>query len=129
MVAMPRPLTGLVVDDDRGVRRAVAQTLESAGYQAIEAGSEAEAIEVVTFHPVHFSILDVHIRSDDGLEVLAALRRELEMVLPVIFMSGAFTPEIVARAQGLGAYRCLDKPLDIRSLMQAVETLINIENL
>lgn len=128
MIAKSRPLNGLVVDDDRGVRRAVVETLERAGHRAFEAGSEAEAIEVVRFQPVHFSIVDVHIKSDDGLDVIASLRRHRD-VLPVIFMSGAFTPEIVARAKDLGAYRCLDKPLDIRSLLQAVETLIDIENL
>jgi len=128
MVAMSRPLHGLVVDDDRGVRQAVADALAHAGHRVFEASSEAEAIEVVRFHPVHFSIVDVHIRSDDGLEVISALRQLLG-VLPVIFMSGAFTPEIVAKAEVLGAYRCLEKPLEIRSLLHAVETLIDIENL
>lgn len=128
MVAMPRPLHALVVDDDRGVRLAVGEALEAAGHRSFAAASAEEAIEVVRFQPVHFSILDVHVHADDGLRIFASLL-EVTGALPVIFMSGAFTPDIVARAQGLGARHCLDKPLDIRSLLGAVEELIDLESL
>jgi DNA-binding NtrC family response regulator len=128
MVAMPRPLHALVVDDDRGVRLAVGEALEAAGHRPFPAASAEEAIEVVRFHPVHFSILDVHVRADDGLRIFASLR-QVTGSLPVIFISGAFTPDIVERAQGLGAHRCLDKPLDIHSLLGAVAELIDLESL
>ena len=110
MVAMPRPLHALIVDDDRGIRRSVGDVLEAAGYRPLVASSGEEAIQVARLHTVHFSIVDVHVRSDDGLSIFRDLREEVGM-LPVIFMSGAFTPEIVARAQGLGARHCLHKPL------------------
>ncbi len=125
MVAMHRPLHALVLDDDEGVRRAVGDVLETAGHRHFAVASAEEAIEVVRLHPVHFSIMDVHVSADDGLRIFSTIQR-FTGSLPVIFMSGAFTPDIVARARGLGAHSCLDKPLDVRSLVTAVEELIDL---
>jgi len=128
MVAMPRPLNALVVDDDPGVRLTVADALETAGYCSFPVESRGEAFEVIRFHQVHFSILDMHVREDDGIQILTSLR-EVVVALPAIFMSGAFTPEIVARARATGARHCLEKPLDFARLIQAVNELIQIEDL
>jgi DNA-binding response OmpR family regulator len=128
MVAQARSLNALIVDDDQGIRISVGDVLEAAGHRPLAAGNREEAIEVARVHPIHFSIVDVHVRADDGLHILLNLRQLLG-VLPVIFMSGAFTPELVARAQALGARRCLEKPLNVVQLLAAVQELIHLEDL
>ena len=128
MVAMARTLNALIVDDDRGVRSVVGDVLAMAGHHPLFASSGQEAQDLIRETPVHFSILDIHIRSDNGLVVLLDLRRILED-LPAIFMSAAFTPQIRADARALGAQHCLDKPLDVRALRRAVHDLIDLKHL
>ncbi|MAG54722.1 MAG: hypothetical protein CMJ83_00370 [Planctomycetes bacterium] len=128
MVAMSRHLNALVVDDDQGIRLTVGEALQTVGHRAFAAANRAEALEVVRFQPVHFSIVDVHVQADDGIRIIRCLRKQTG-ALPVIFMSGAFTPEIVARAEALGARHCLEKPLDVHRLLDAVQELISLEDL
>lgn len=126
MQASAPSLNALIVDDDRGVRNAVGQVLASAGHRAFETGSPEEAIDLVRTIRIHYSILDVHLKSTTGLVLLADLRTVAER-LPAIFMSAAFTPELRAGARALGARACLDKPLDIRALRCAVQEIIDQE--
>lgn len=128
MVANPNPLHALVVDDDAGLRTAVGEVVRSLGHVSHLAGSRAEALELARAVPVDYSILDVHVRSDDGLLILGNLRT-IYARLPVIFISADFTPETVRRARALGAHGTLDKPLDVADLRQKVLELVTSERL
>lgn len=128
MVALANNLRALVVDDDRGVRSAVASVLEASGHQVFVAENREEAVGIVRVWPVHFGIVDVHVRSDDGLSIVGTLRAVIHR-LPVIMISGALTPDVVRRAVTAGAHECLEKPLDLRLLREAVRKLIEIEGL
>lgn len=128
MVALKQPLQALVVDDDRGVAGAVSSVVEGLGHDAFAAGNRREALEIVQARLIHFSILDVHVQADDGLHILGSLR-QISDRLPAIFISGALTPEITARAMQLGVLSVLEKPLDVRALREAIRALIATERL
>ena len=128
MVALSRTLHALIVDDDRCVGTAVGSVLEASGHHTVYAQSREEALCIVRRFPVDFGIVDVHVRADDGLQIVGSLRA-IVRGLPVIMMSGEFTPEIIGRAHDLGAHHCLEKPLDLGILRQSVRHLIEVERL
>jgi DNA-binding NtrC family response regulator len=128
MVALANALRALVVDDDQGVRSAVVSVLEASGFLTVHAANRMEAIVAVRVQPVHFGIVDVNVSADDGLQIVGEVRAVIHR-LPFIIMSGALTPEVIVRARRLGAHQCLEKPLDLGRLREAVWHLVEAEGL
>ena len=123
MPERPDVWTALVVDDDRGLGTAVREVLASLDCRAVVAASFDEAVSSFRSVPAHFSILDVHVRDRTGFDIL----RELRLVragLPAIFMSGAFTGELLRRTEEFGAFSVLPKPLRLGELRDAVGGLL-----
>ncbi len=101
----------LVIDDEKGVRNALLQTLEYEGIEVRTAASGDEGIKVVTeFHP-HLVFLDVKMAGMDGLQTLSQLK-EMDNNLHVVMISGHGTIQTAVEATQLGAYDFLEKPLD-----------------
>jgi two-component system nitrogen regulation response regulator NtrX len=101
----------LVVDDEQGIRAALAQLLEYEGYEVKVAASGAEGIAVAEqWHP-HLVFLDVKMAGMDGIETLKRLR-EREPGAVVVMISGHATIQNAVEATQLGAYDILEKPLD-----------------
>ena len=101
----------LVVDDEQGIRAALAQLLEYEGYDVRVAASGAEGIAVAEqWHP-HLVFLDVKMAGMDGIETLKRLR-EREPGAVVVMISGHATIQTAVEATQLGAYDILEKPLD-----------------
>ncbi|MSR75779.1 MAG: response regulator [Planctomycetes bacterium] len=128
MVTSAKRLHGLVIDDDPGIRSAVGNFLSSCGHKASWAECRAEALSIVRLEIVHFCIVDVHVREDNGMAIIDNLRRETQR-MPVIFMSGGLTAEILGSAQQRGAYGCIAKPLDLGELRASLALLIGTESL
>lgn len=116
----------LVVDDDPGVRYSVGSVIESCGHQVVYAGSGDEACEAARAVRVHFSVLDVNVRAESGLQILAELR-SLISGLPAIVITGHPTPDVVRRARDLGAHGILPKPLEAGALRRTVQELVRRE--
>ncbi len=109
-------LSVLVVEDDKLVRRAARRALESGGYAVLEAGTAAEALEILRSAPaVHLLLTDVGLPGVDGPALLRAAR----VVLPglrALMMSGL-------EAQDLDvpdATRLVAKPFSTATLLQQV---------
>jgi two-component system cell cycle sensor histidine kinase/response regulator CckA len=128
--AAPAPAPGsglvLVVDDDAIVRRALAMTLQSLGYGAIEAGGGAEALEVYRRRRGEITavLLDMIMPGMTGAATFCALR-ELDPEVPVLLMSGHTTNE---EAQGLidrGARGFVVKPYSADDLARALAKSLN----
>jgi FixJ family two-component response regulator len=109
-----------IVDDDASVRRSLIRVLHSAGYDVLTCDS-AEAFLSIAEVPRPICLLvDVGMPGMDGIDLQIALARA-GRDLPVVVISGhAGAPEI-ARALAAGALSCLAKPVEARTLFQAVE--------
>ncbi|WP_226780085.1 sigma-54-dependent transcriptional regulator [Oceaniglobus trochenteri] len=112
---MNHPETGtrhvLVIEDDRALRTALAQTLELADMAVIQAASYIEAKDHMsaTFPGVILS--DIRMPGKDGFDVLSHARR-LDPDLPVILLTGESDVPTALRAMSDGAYDYLEKPCD-----------------
>ena len=109
-----RPLRVLVVDDEPLICWALAETLGAAGDIVAEADSAKGAIHALTNapEPTDVVILDYQLPDSHDLGLLAKVR-QLSPQSQVILMSVHCTPDVAKEALGIGAYRVLNKPLDM----------------
>jgi CheY-like chemotaxis protein len=123
------PLAGaytiLVVDDVGVVRKAAFHLLSEAGYRVFEAGSAAEALEVLATsrQPIDLAIVDVVMPGTSGVELVRVIQEEWPAVR-VLFMS-AHPAEVLVR-EGLDHPRVyfLAKPFTRSELMNKVEAAV-----
>jgi two-component system cell cycle sensor histidine kinase/response regulator CckA len=111
----------LVVDDEPLVRRTARRLLEKAGYEVVEAGDGAEALERFQASPSSFDavLLDLSMPRMSGDEAFAGLRR-VRADVPVVLSSGYAPDERLERLLRDPRVRFASKPYDRRALVEAV---------
>jgi two-component system nitrogen regulation response regulator GlnG len=100
----------LVVDDDRSLRLLCRVNLELDGFEVTEASSLEAAREAV--RGVDAVLLDVHVGSENGIDLLDELKRD-RPELPVVLLTGESGLPSEARGR---ADAVLPKPFEIREL-------------
>lgn len=102
----------LVVDDDLSFCESVAALLEITGYETEVATGGAAALASVRESVPAALLLDVNMPGLSGYEVCRTIRQDLELAVPVLFVSGHRT-EPLDRVAGLliGADDYLTKPV------------------
>jgi two-component system nitrogen regulation response regulator NtrX len=114
----------LIVDDERGVREALRQTLEYEGIEVRTAESGDKALKVVPeFHP-HLVFLDIKMAGMDGLATLAELKK-IDGDVDVVMISGHGTIQTAVEATQLGAYDFLEKPLDTDRILLTLRNALD----
>jgi CheY-like chemotaxis protein len=79
----------LVVDDDRELREALAESLSEAGYRTQQASHGRQALEKLAFSIPDAILIDVMMPVMNGVELLRALRADPHLChVPVILMTG-----------------------------------------
>lgn len=111
----------LLVEDDAPLRRVLAETLETYGYDVIAAASSDIAVETLATERICVVVCDVHLPGN-GLSVLVSSQLEGAQV-PVILLSADSSPATRRRARELGASRLLVKPVTGQELHDAIEEL------
>ena len=118
----------LIVDDEKGIRDALAQVFEYEGQEVRVAEDGPDALLVAnTFQP-DLVFLDVKMPGMDGLEVLARLADESPGSL-VIMISGHGTIDTALEATRRGAYDFLEKPLDTDRLLVTFRRALELKGL
>jgi CheY-like chemotaxis protein len=117
--------TVLVVDDDDGVRRALAAVLESHGYRAAQAASGDDAIAIFreSRPPVDVVVADVVMRGMSGVE-LAERIRALRPV-PVLFTSGHTGARLAQLGLRPGDAATLGKAFTPTALLRALREVLD----
>jgi DNA-binding NarL/FixJ family response regulator len=120
------PASVLIVDEDDEERTALAGLLRDAGFEVVEAASGDEALRLIRENRHALAILEVPLGAISGYEVCRSLRADLDLELPVIFLSGART-ESYDRVAGFlaGADDYLVKPYAADELLARVRRLVD----
>jgi two-component system, NtrC family, response regulator AtoC len=107
----------LVVDDEFLIRWSIAETLESAGHEVLQAETGRDALRMLTDSTLSIDavVLDYRLPDSNDLTLLAQMR-QLAPERPVILMSAFGSREIAQGARSLGAYDVLTKPFDLQHL-------------
>jgi PAS domain S-box-containing protein len=117
--------TILVVEDEAGVLRLIAETLRGSGYTVIETANSAEALEIAKRDSLHVDLLltDVMMPNVNGRD-LADAWKILHPDLKVLFMSDYRVVPAAEKVSGLEG-RLLQKPFSGATLMQTVRDVLD----
>ena len=113
----------LVVDDQDQVRQLIRETLEQAGYEVEEARDGKEGLERYRMKAVDLVIMDILMPDQDGLEGIMVLRREFPDSRVIAMTGGSEVVgfgNVLDIAKMLGARRTLQKPFDLKVLLDTV---------
>jgi len=110
------PVTVLIVDDSKLARIVAGKALAELQpeWKKVEAGSAAEALDIVGTREVDVALIDFNMTEKDGLELAAELRA-LHPDMPLAIITANIQDEIVARAREIGA-AFVAKPVTTDSL-------------
>ena len=112
----------LVVDDEAPMRKFVTHNLKAGGYNVLTAADGLEALKVASEHPLDLMLLDIGLPGPDGLAVLEAVRRDMQV--PVLMISARGREADRVRALDLGADDYLTKPFGVAELLARVRALL-----
>ena len=109
----------LLVEDDRALREALADTLLLAGHDYRAVGSAEEALEAVEQEAFSLVVSDVNMPGMDGHQLLGLLRAR-QPQLPVLLMTAHGAVERAVDAMRQGAADYLVKPFEPKALIELV---------
>jgi two-component system, chemotaxis family, chemotaxis protein CheY len=119
----------LVVDDQDQVRQLIRETLEQAGYEVEEACDGKEGLERYRVRSTDLVIMDILMPDQDGLETIMTLRQEFPDIRIIAMTGGSDTvgiPNFLDVAKMLGARRTLQKPFELKVLLEAVAAELTV---
>ena len=109
----------LLVEDDRALREALADTLVLAGHAFHAVASAEEALLAVVAEPFSLVVSDVNMPGMDGHQLLSRLRA-CQPQLPVLLMTAHGAVERAVDAMRQGAADYLVKPFEPKALLDLV---------
>lgn len=109
----------LLVEDDRALREALADTLLLAGHDYRAVGSAEEALGAVEQESFSLVVSDVNMPGMDGHQLLGLLRAR-QPQLPVLLMTAHGAVERAVDAMRQGAADYLVKPFEPKALIELV---------
>ncbi|MEO5831827.1 MAG: response regulator transcription factor [Nakamurella sp.] len=112
----------LVVDDEPQLRRALQISLRARGFEVLLAADGTEALHLFRTTQPEIVILDIGLPDLDGLEVLAAIRRQ--STVPVIMLSARVDSADKVDALDAGADDYVTKPFGMDELLARLRAAI-----
>ena len=117
----------LIVDDEAEIRKVLKLLLEKAGYETVEAGDGARAVETLVEDPaIDLCIMDIMMPVMDGIEAIKKIREF--STIPVLFLTARSLERDKAAAYSGGGDDYLVKPFSSKELLMKVEALIRRYN-
>jgi DNA-binding response OmpR family regulator len=112
----------LVVDDELFVGELLKEYLSIIGYEVTAVSNGEDALSSIQQSPPHIVILDIRMPGMGGMEVLKQIK-EKNRTTGVIMLSAYGDPETVNEALRLGADHYLQKPMNLKYLVETLTLL------
>jgi two-component system response regulator HydG len=106
----------LIVDDEPGIRKQLADFLTSKGYQALTAENGNSALNVIRDNKVSVAFLDFRLPDMDGLELLKKVKILSPQTVSVI-ITGYSDVRIAVKTIQAGAFDYITKPLYVDEVL------------
>ena len=118
----------LIIDDDKAVQTVLAEILREEGYEVLFADDGIEGIRVLENELIDVVFLDMRLPGKGGIEVLKEIKAAWNEV-EVVLISGHATVQTAVKVMKLGAYECLEKPLDMGRVLAVARNAVRMEAL
>ncbi len=115
-----------IVDDDPTVCASLTFVLQIAGFDVVSYNSADQFLSQASGLRPGCILLDVKMPGKSGLELFQELRRNQELQLPVIFLTGHGDIEMAVQALHEGAFDFLVKPADPQRLLAIVTKAVEL---
>jgi DNA-binding NtrC family response regulator len=112
----------LIVDDEAPVRFTLAEVLDEAGFEVVEAASGEEAL--TRLDGVEAVVTDLSMPGMGGLALLGRVRAESPL-LPVLMLTARGSERVAVQALKAGAADYLTKPFDIEEIILCVRRAVD----
>jgi DNA-binding NtrC family response regulator len=109
----------LVVDDDEGIRKVVAEALESEGYLVDTASSGKEAVDKSYANFYNLGLVDIRLPDMQGTELLTSMKETTPEMVKII-LTGYPALQNAIDAVNKGAHGYLVKPINMDELLRTV---------
>ena len=117
----------LLVEDNPITRKLMRFALEAEGYDVVDAAAGRAALEMAATRPPDLLVLDYVLPDMDGLQLLAAVRRQTAVPeLPAIIVTGMVSRLDELRAQGGAHTQFLAKPVAPSRLLEIVGAQLSV---
>jgi DNA-binding NtrC family response regulator len=113
----------LIVDDEPVLGAVVATLLKERGHTSQWVGSGEAALSSVAERVPDLVLLDLHMASMDGMEVLRRMRPTAPSI-PIVMVTGDGSVQVAVDAMKKGATDFVVKPFDNVALLRTVEALL-----
>ncbi len=120
--SMSKPVSVLVVDDDKSIAKWLKSVLTAEGYRCQTAHSTEEAEALLREERFDITLVDIYLREASGLDFLKRVQA-LQADCNCVMMTAHASVETVARSVTEGAVEYLAKPLKIDELLSLVKRL------
>jgi DNA-binding response OmpR family regulator len=115
----------VVADDDVDVRMLVALKLRHSGYDVVDVGDGAAAVEACRAERPDLVVLDLMMPVMSGLEACRAIKAEPELSdVPVVLLTARAQNTDVDAGLAVGADAYVTKPFSPKELAARVESLL-----
>lgn len=114
------PVHVLVVEDDEGIREAVAYGLHNAGYSVVEAADGDAGLEAARGRRPDLILVDLMVPGPSGAQLCRLLRRAAPKVPIVVMTAHVLDPDERSRL-GLDELWLVTKPFSMTELFSAID--------
>lgn len=109
----------LVVDDEPAIRYTLGEALRGWGYDHVEAGTIAEALEVFDHEQPSVVLQDINLPDGSGLDALREYKNRYPQSIVIMITGNILLDETLSALRG-GAYDFITKPINLRELQVTI---------
>ncbi len=113
----------LIIDDEKPIRRTVAEILEFEKYKVDQAEDGEQGLNMIKSKKYDLVLCDIKMPKMDGIDVLTEVQKMDEFV-PMVMISGHGTIETAVDALKNGAFDYISKPPDLNRLLVTVRNAL-----
>jgi len=111
----------LVVDDEAQIRDLLSIYLKKQSYEVFSAATAQETLKLLQQTPVDLVVLDIGLANEDGLKLLADIKKDYPEVRVVMLTGMGFVEDLLEEAHAKGADGYVSKVLPLDELLMAIQ--------
>ncbi len=113
----------LIIDDEKPIRRTVAEILEFEKYKVDQAEDGEQGLSMIKNKKYDLVLCDIKMPKMDGIDVLTEVQK-MDEIVPMVMISGHGTIETAVDALKKGAFDYIPKPPDLNRLLVTVRNAL-----